>query len=176
MVVAGVDFVGDADDYVEYIEPFASTFQVCFQSDDWFTCCRLDKRFSLRTYNSWRQWNAGPDVCLEGQLFVRGIRIPQKVRRHPIFKRIMTIVMSNVAWVNDMFGAGKDLSTAGNHPDNELVFRVLEKGEAIQDVVDDMCLLIGEELHDLIYLKQALLDIFGESENLLGFLRKWSTS
>lgn len=42
MVSAGVDFMGD--DYLEYIEPFVSTFQVAFLSDDWFTCCRLDKR------------------------------------------------------------------------------------------------------------------------------------
>ncbi|XP_035700792.1 uncharacterized protein LOC118433206 isoform X2 [Folsomia candida] len=125
MVAAGVDFVGD--DYVEYIEPFASAFQACFLNDDWFTCCRVDKRFSLGTYRAWRQGNAGCDVCLECQMFVCGIRVSQNVRRHPVFKRIITIALTNVAWVNDIFGAGKDFSSAGNHPDNEIVFRVVEK-------------------------------------------------
>ncbi|XP_035700791.1 (3S,6E)-nerolidol synthase-like isoform X1 [Folsomia candida] len=168
MVAAGVDFVGD--DYVEYIEPFASAFQACFLNDDWFTCCRVDKRFSLGTYRAWRQGNAGCDVCLECQMFVCGIRVSQNVRRHPVFKRIITIALTNVAWVNDIFGAGKDFSSAGNHPDNEIVFRVVEKGESIQDVVDNMCLLIEEELHDLIYMKQTLVDIFGEDESIRCFL------
>lgn len=46
----------------------------------------------------------------------------------------------------------------------------MEKGESIQDVVDNMCLLIEEELHDLIYMKQTLVDIFGEDESIRCFL------
>lgn len=72
----------------------------------------------------------------------------------------------------DLLGVRKDFSLNPTtcDPDSEVVFRVISKNHGIHSVVEDTCARIGEELRDLILLKNDLLLLFGEDEDLLKYL------
>lgn len=93
------------------------------------------------------------------------------VRDHPIFKRILTLIDSNVQWTEDIFGCRKDFQFRGGNTDNEFVFRTLERKKSLNDVVIEVCQEVGNELRELIVMKEALIHIFGEDDDhLLDFL------
>lgn len=110
-------------------------------------------------------------TVLEAIVFLQKIVISPKIRRHPAFHQIQNIVVSNVQWINDILGVKKDFGyyQQSGDPDNEIVFRVVNKGEDLHSVVEETCLKMGEELQDLILVKEALVDLFGEDENLLRY-------
>ncbi|OXA47216.1 uncharacterized protein LOC110855651 [Folsomia candida] len=155
-------------DEIEYV---VETLQTIFDCYQWHTISPVDKRYNLRTFQDWGVVNSGGSWTLEMIAFVMGIRLSSEIRRNPAFRKMINIASGNTQLVNDILGMGKDF---GNHiegeVDSELVFRVLTKGENLQDAVNSMCARISQDLEDLIFIKQTLIDLFGEEENLVRFL------
>ncbi|XP_021959800.1 uncharacterized protein LOC110855698 [Folsomia candida] len=157
--------------FADEIEYIVETLQTIFDCYQWHTISRVDKRYNLATFQYWGVVNSGGSWTLEMIAFVMGIRLSSEIRRHPVFRKMINIASGNTQLVNDILGMGKDF---GNHiegdVDSEHVFRVLTKGEILQDAVNSMCDKISQDLEDMILIKETLIDLFGEEENLVRFL------
>lgn len=121
------------------------------------------RRTTLKTYHLWRMGSAGGEGILEVVAFASNLSIPDTTRVTPAFKRMVAIVMSNVAWIQDLFQSVSE-------GENEVNFRVQGKGESLEEAVSGTCSGLDEELHDLIMIKEALVNVMGVDEPLGKYL------
>jgi len=92
--------------------------------------------------------------AIEISTLIRGIVVPQKIRKDPYFKRLYEASQDSFCCINDIFGVTKDLLY--EEVDSLVMFKYLEKKITLTEAFKQTLDFLNSQLKDVKLLSSIL--------------------
>ncbi|OXA49047.1 hypothetical protein Fcan01_16403 [Folsomia candida] len=165
----GVDLLG-RETYGNEIKSVVRANRQGFDGNEWYMTTKFEENYGIQSIKTFRGYNLLALWMIDVVAFTcRKYLHNEEIRNHVMFMEIEKIIQKSMYMGNDLFGLRRDFSGSNDEVASEVYYRVSRMGMDLQTAVTATCADHDQLLQEYGHLKNGLLLIFGQDEELLEF-------